>query len=132
MIKIKKLFIYFIPPVLFYLFHLFLDFTFDVYTRFSWFDNLMHFAGGIVLVITFFPLLTYFEKERNLKLDRIWKFIFVTSLVVLVAVLWEFYEFVMGYFFGFNWQPSVADTIGDLFLGMSGGIIAGLFFLWKK
>jgi hypothetical protein len=132
MIKIKKLFIYFIPPVLFYLFHIFLDIVFDVYVKFSWFDNLMHFTGGIVLAFTFFPLLTYFEKEGNLKLGRIWKFIFVISLVVLIAVLWEFYEFVICYFFGFNWQPSVADTIGDLFLGMSGGIIAGLFFFWKK
>jgi hypothetical protein len=128
MIRLKNIFIYFIPPTLLYLLHLFLDISFDVYTRFSWFDKLMHFSGGAVLVITFFPLLTYFEKRGNLKLGRIWKFIFVISLVVLVAVLWEFYEFVICYFCGCNWQPSVADTIADLALGMFGGLIVTLIF----
>lgn len=130
--KLKKILSYFTLPVLFYLFHLILDFVFDVYTKFSWFDKLMHFSGGVVLAFTFFLILNYLQEEGDLRTNRLIKFIFAISLVISVAVFWEFYEFAMDYFFHVNWQPSVADTIGDLFLGMSGGIIAGLIFLLKE
>jgi hypothetical protein len=130
--KLKKISNYFALPVLFYLFHLFLNFVFDIYERFSWFDKLMHFFGGIILAFTFFPILNYLQKEGDLKVDKLIKFIFAISLIISVAVFWEFYEFIMDYFFNVNWQSSVADTISDLFLGMFGGIIAGLIFLWKE
>lgn len=128
MLKPTKILSYFILPVYFYLFHLFLDFAFDVYTRFPGFSNVMHFSGGVILFFTFFPLLNYLNRENYLKLDKIATFIFVISLIISVAVFWEFYEFAMDYFFDVNWQPSIADTLGDLFLGMSGGIVAGLLF----
>jgi hypothetical protein len=130
--KLKKIPNYFVLPVLFYFFHLFLNFVFDIYTRFSWFDKAMHFSGGIVLAFTFFPILNYLHKEKYIILNKFVKFVFAISLIISVAVFWEFYEFVMDYFFNVNWQSSVADTIGDLFLGMLGGIVAGLIFLWKE
>ena len=132
MLNTKKIFSYFILPVLFYLLHLFLDITFDIYTKFSWFDKLMHFSGGVILAFTFFPLLNYLHKENYLVFNKFVKFVFTISLIISVAVFWEFYEFIIDYFFNVNWQPSVADTMGDLFFGMFGGIVAGLIFLLRE
>ncbi|MCK9595610.1 hypothetical protein M0R19_00265 [Candidatus Pacearchaeota archaeon] len=132
MLKLTKILNFFIIPVSFYLVHVFLDIVFDIYAKFPNFANVMHFSGGIILAFTFFPLLNYLNKEGFLKLNRFMKFIFVISLIISVAVFWEFYEFVMDYFFNVNWQPSLADTMGDLFLGMTGGIIAGMIFFRKK
>ncbi|MEK6842271.1 MAG: hypothetical protein AABX84_00490 [Nanoarchaeota archaeon] len=132
MLRLDKILTYFLIPTSFFLFHMFLDLVFDIYTKFPWFGNIMHFSGGIVLGFTFFPLLNYLNEEKYLKLDKIMKFIFVLSLVGLFAIFWEFYEFTMVNVFSVNWQMTYGDTIIDLFLGLIGGIIASAIFLWKK
>lgn len=132
MLKLKKFLSYLIIPVFFFLFHLFLYLVLDIYKRLPGFSNIMHFLGGVILAITFFSFLNYLQREGDLKINKLMNFIFVISLVISVAVFWEFYEFVMDYFFNVNWQISVADTMGDLALGIIGGITVTLVFLLKK
>ncbi|MEK6898044.1 MAG: hypothetical protein AABX28_01655 [Nanoarchaeota archaeon] len=93
---------------------------------------MMHFLGGISAGYSFFLVLSYFESEYSLKLNRFFTILFVTSLVAFIAVLWEFYEFAVDYFFGTNWQASLGDTMLDLLLGIVGGLFIVLFLIFKK
>ena len=51
--------------------------------------------------------------------------------VSFVAVLWEFHEFLLDYFFHTAIQSSVADTMGDLFFGLVGGFIASIYMVYR-
>ncbi len=54
------------------------------------------------------------------------------SFVALTAVLWEFMEFGMDYFFGVVMQPDLTDTMSDLALGLLGALVVALFKRQKR
>ena len=53
----------------------------------------------------------------------------IVGLVMIAAVLWEVYEFLWDQIFGTLFQPSKADTIKDLIMGMLGGIVFCVLFV---
>src|SRR3989344_7408567 len=103
MLRLDKVLSYFLIPTFFYMFHMFLDLVFDIYTKFPWFSNVMHLLGGLMLGFTFFPLLNYLNEEKYLKTDKFMKFVFVISLVALISIFWEFYEFSIVNLFDLDW-----------------------------
>ena len=99
------------------------------YYIYWWFDIPMHFLGGFSIGITSSFLLSLFQKKQYLgKINFLLGIIFVVSMVSLTAVGWEFFEFLMSNLYHLNLQPSLNDTLADLFFGIFGGIIAGLIF----
>jgi mannose/fructose/N-acetylgalactosamine-specific phosphotransferase system component IIC len=63
MLKPERILSYFLIPAFFFLFHVLLDLVFNVYGKFPWFSSVMHFAGGMMLALTFFLLLNYLNKK---------------------------------------------------------------------
>ena len=127
--KLLRILSFFIFPACVFVFSKFIDMAFDAYVVFPWVDIPMHFLGGISIAYTSFLFLRYFKEEGFISINR--KFLhvlFVVSLVALVAVLWEFYEFLQFYFFGIPTQPSVADTMLDLFVGLIGAAFGSFVF----
>lgn len=117
----------FYPPFLLYTFQYFMVVFFDLYRTWPPFDIPMHFLGGVTMGITGYFLLQIAREEKWLKIESKLVFLFVVvCFVSLMATLWEFYEFVMDYYFHTVNQPSIADTMGDMFLGLSGGLVAGM------
>ncbi len=55
--------------------------------------------------------------------------LFALGIVAITAVCWEFAEFAGDVFVYHSnyFQPSIGDTMKDLFLGLSGGLIASIF-----
>lgn len=49
---------------------------------------------------------------------------------VVAAVIWEFAEFVSDRYFGTGAQVSVADTMGDLLMGMLGAGVVMVGWGW--
>jgi hypothetical protein len=100
------------------------------------FDIVMHILGGF-WVGTF--LLYFFEEHPRLSpLHETggWRaFVSLVSLVVLVGVLWEFYEFLAAYLPVILRNASTpefqtyTDTLGDLLCDITGSIAAGLAFI---
>jgi len=101
---------------------------FDVYSLISWIDMPMHFIGGIFIGGSYFLLLKMLQREGFLgETHNLLHFIFVISLVALTTIIWEFGEFTLD-FIG-NWgglQPSLTNTMQDMFLGMVGGSVGCL------
>jgi len=122
----KKTLIFFF--VILALYHL-LGLIYSLYYIFWWYDILAHFGGGILAAIIFWR----FFKNRISGISTIFQFLFLVSFVSLIGVLWEFFEKFLDFFFKFNYQGDVNDTLLDLAMDILGGFFVGIFgFGWNS
>lgn len=131
MLKITKILGFFAFPVFVILWNAIFTMT-GLYDKFLWLDIPMHLIGGVAIANSFLLILDYLHKERYLRINKFFLFIFAVSLVSLFAVLWEFYEFSVDLFFHLNYQLGLEDTLFDLFLGLVGGVVRSGIFVLKK
>lgn len=108
-----------------------------------WFDIIMHFLGGFWVALLFFNLNSKFNflpdnlLTNNLTINNLTILVLALGFVALIAVCWEFFEFLYDVFIsskGYSGvaQLGVADTIGDLFFGLLGGLIASIIIRMKQ
>jgi len=128
----KKLFevsSFFIFPFCVFLFSLFIDHSFNAYVIFPWIDIPMHFLGGFSIAYTSVLFLKFFHKEKLISINNLILFVFViVSFVMVIAVLWEFWEYLMDFVFGTSFQLGLEDSLFDLFMGMFGGFVGAIIF----
>jgi|TARA_B100000315_G_scaffold77842_2_gene71160 hypothetical protein len=122
----KHILKYLIPPILLFILGWILYFL-GLFNSITWLDTLMHFLGGIVLGYTYFFIIKHFISKKYLKLNVFFMILFVTSLVAFTTVLWEFYQFFLALFTTIPVQLSIEDTLLDMFVGISGGLLAVIF-----
>ena len=121
-------------PVLVYIFNTtFQSLASDFYITYS-IDTLAHFLGGLSIAYSASYALFLMEREKWIKIQKdILKAAIVIGSVMSFAVLWEFYEFIYDLFlWGDTMQPSVADTIKDLCVGMIGAVVFSYLFVYLK
>ena len=96
-------------------------------------DPVMHFSGGIAAAYFFLhlPRLTprYFGK-----IAPVTRYLLGFGLVTVVAVLWEFGEYLADFFLSTRMHQTIGGTLRDLFNGMSGAtVLMGIdFWLWRR
>lgn len=122
--------------VLFVFASLFLGEVRGYYTRFWWWDALLHTGAGFLLGILGF-LLVYSFNERglgNLQLKPSFVALFSFTFSLALGALWEIFEFGMDQVFGLNMQKSgLVDTMWDLIVNVIGAAaIALLGYGWLK
>ena len=108
--------------------------VFDIYAVFPWFDNVMHLAGGFatgMLGVAIHHNIT--NEEHRIDTPYWYHILFVVGFVALVAVAWEFHEYLIDNTIGlwYDWpqyQLSLRDTMSDLSLGGLGGLLAAHIF----
>ena len=126
--KFLRILSFFAFPAILFFFSLCIGEVFDVYLIFPWVDIPMHFLGGFLIAYMATLFIKFFREENLLRINNRLVFVLiVVSLVGTIAVLWEFWEFFMDYFFYLNWQPSLEDTLLDLFMGLFGGFSFAIF-----
>jgi len=86
-----------------------------------------HFFGGVAI--------TYFYRSaiRNSQtiignIPHPIQIFFAFTATGTTAVLWEFYENILDYFFGFHMVLGLSDTLKDLLMGLLGALILSLFY----
>ncbi len=105
------------------------------YTRFWWWDSLLHFGSAIVLgIIGFLIIYTLnYEPKIKIKLDAKFVALFAFSFAIMIGAVWEIFEFFMDQNFGMNMQKTgLDDTMYDLIIdtvGASIASIAGYFYI---
>jgi|SRR3989338_1283881 len=110
-------------PIMILLIHSFFAYL-DLYRTIFWIDIPMHFLGGMALGYSLSLFLRIIQNNGHLgKTHEIIFFGLVVSLVALAAVTWELLEFSLDLIDNAMRQPSLANTMKDLFLGISGGMI---------
>lgn len=101
--------------------------TFHIYTVWPDYDVVTHFLGGCSIAVSWSIIRRVLDRDE----PRWYGMLTTIAMVGLAAVLWEFSEFLMdrnGLFLGgFVNQPSIADTMGDLFFGLLGGTAVAAF-----
>ncbi|MEK7131675.1 MAG: hypothetical protein AAB797_03005, partial [Patescibacteria group bacterium] len=97
-------------------------------------DTLSHLLGGLAIAYSANYALSLMERKKWITIQKnILRAGIIVSTVMTIAVLWEFYEFIYDiYLLGPTAQPSVADTIKDLCLGMLGAVIFSYLFVYLK
>ncbi|RME77908.1 hypothetical protein D6774_02750 [Candidatus Woesearchaeota archaeon] len=116
---------------------LFLGEIHSYYTRFWWWDLVLHAGSGIGLGLCGFLLLYLLTKEKKLKTSPILTALFIFSFALAMGTLWEIFEFTMDQLFGTSMQKSgLMDTMGDLIVDGLGALVVSVaswvYFKLKK
>ncbi|MFA6585833.1 MAG: hypothetical protein WCS86_01595 [Candidatus Paceibacterota bacterium] len=96
---------------------------FHWYSSIWYLDMPMHFFGGFWIGLAFIWLFKIKEISFRLILK-------IISVVLLVGVLWEFFEIVVNNYIILD-SFNTLDTLSDIFFDLAGGIFAILYFLKK-
>lgn len=100
-----------------------LAFKYFLYWRLWWFDVVMHFLGGVwIMLVSYyiFYVSDYAKHVRHLS-KKYSPFILSLSSIVFVGIFWELFELNMRVSVQANY---VLDTSLDLFMDMSGWVVA--------
>jgi hypothetical protein len=122
----------FISPIIVFVIHL-LSINFGFYTLIPNLDVPMHFAGGMAIAAMAIQLLNFFEKQKQITFkSHILHAFLLLAIVGFVASLWEISEFSADIFLGWSLQYSLFDTMKDMILGLTGGAIVIISWIYGK
>lgn len=110
-----------------------------LYSWYPYYDAPMHFGGGVAMGVLALALWDNHIRSVTFTSKKPWArdvfFTFcVLGFVALIGIGWEWFEFVFDELVVVRqqWglaQTSLADTMGDLFLDLAGGLAV---VLWRK
>lgn len=94
---------------------------------------ILHFAGGFWVFVIARHVAEHYGNKVTGEHKNIITFLVFISFVVLVGVLWEFFEFILDRYIvesGFTYLKGVfEDTLLDLLMDILGGMAAFLMYL---
>jgi len=114
---------------------LFLGDVKSYYTRFWWWDAILHIGSGIAFGFIGFLILYILYKGDKIKAKPSTIAIFSFSFGLAIGTMWEIFEFAIDNIFKANMQKSgLVDTMWDLIIDGAGAFIASLmgYFYIKK
>lgn len=99
---------------------------------FSGFDKVFHTLGGVVIAYAIYVFCTTYGLSWWRGLPRYAQFAIILAGVMSVGVIWEWYEFAHDFFLQTHYQPSNADTMGDLLYDTLGAAVTSLILTARK
>ncbi len=107
--------------------------NFQFYALIPNLDVPMHFVGGMAIAASAIQLINFFEKNKFVTFNSHWLRAFIlVALVCLAASIWEMSEFSADLFLGWHLQYSLFDTMKDMILGLTGGIVVIISWAYGK
>lgn len=107
---------------------------FNAYIRFPWLDMPTHFAGGIAMAYLYLIVIRHAQMLTG-AIPLVIQGLLSVGLTAVTAILWEFLEYLSDIAFGTMMNLGVADTLSDLFFGLSGAcllVVALSFFIYGE
>jgi hypothetical protein len=99
----------------------------DFYTRFWWWDLMLHSLSSLTIGIMGFLAIYVFHMTRRVQMAPIYIASMTFCLTVTMGTLWELFEFSLDWFFQFTMQKSgLIDTMTDLMVDVIGAFIAAI------
>lgn len=99
----------------------------DFYHRFWWWDLLLHSVSALVFGLIGFLLVYVFYSSHRVRMSPFYVALFSFVFALSIGTLWEIFEFLMDWGFGFNMQKSgLVDTMTDLMVDAGGGALAAV------
>jgi len=123
-----------VGAILFIYATLFLGEVHGYYTRYWWWDLVLHSGSALGIGMIGFIILFIMDKSGKIKARPITIAIFTFCFALAIGALWEIFEFAMDQLFGLNMQKSgLLDTMSDLIVDAIGAFVAATFgFLYLK
>ncbi len=94
-----------------------------------YFDKVVHTFCGVIFAELFYLLYKYYLRDDKRKSLM---FIFINGCNMATALIWEFYEFLMLFFFQYDAirnSTGVYDTITDMMVATIGGLLLSLYLI---
>jgi hypothetical protein len=108
----------------------------DFYEKIWWWDLALHGLSALTIGIIGFLSIYVFYMTRRIRVAAGWIATITFALAVSVGTIWEIFEFLMDWYFGFNMQKSgLTDTMTDLLINAAGAAFAatiGYFYVYKE
>lgn len=102
----------------------------EYYTKFWWWDKMLHTMSGVILGFIGYLLIYILNKEDKgrVRLSPAFTALFALSFAVFMGTLWEIYEFCGDNLLGLSMQNnSLNDTMWDLIADTVGACVACLY-----
>lgn len=119
--------------LLFILFAQLLGSILHFYGIIYWYDSFMHYISGILTSFLAVIILILFNKYDDN--DKVFNVIFILSITLTVASLWEIFEFTTDNLLGGDAQRVVAtgvtDTMKDIICALLGSILFSFCYLYE-
>jgi hypothetical protein len=97
------------------------------YQRYWWWDILLHSVSALVMGLIGFLLVYIFYSTYRIRMAPLYVGLMSFGFAVTVGTLWEIFEFLMDWAFGFNMQKSgLVDTMTDLMVNAASAFLAAL------
>ncbi len=120
-------------PIIVFVGYIILAFGLEIYAVYPWFDIPFHITGGVSIAYAAYQYLAYLRNRFTKKrLPAIHTWILIVMCVAAIAVLWELYEYILQFFFPPEEPMTLADTMYDVLVGITGGAVSGAFFIYYK
>jgi len=97
------------------------------YTKFWWWDIVLHTSSGVVIGFAGFLIMFVLHKKNKIKSSPFLISMFVFCFSLAIGAVWEIFEFGMDSCFGFNMQNSLRDTMWDLIVDSVGAFVVSIF-----
>ena len=121
-----------LPPGAVVLLHGLFSLGLGLYGHVPSLDIAMHLAGGMTVAYSFGVLLDLLEAHRLIAFGHeLVRAFVIASLVTSAATGWEFVEFLCDRFAGTRAQLGLRDTLGDILVGILGGL-AFLVLVYRR
>lgn len=100
-------------------------------------DITAHFLGGLTISWSAMIAWSFAKKAKYITTFQPWMMYYMIATAgLVVGVFWEWWEFWMQRWTGSMYQPTIADTMQDLFMDLIGGIffiiLAKQYFLERS
>jgi hypothetical protein len=122
--------------ILFLYASLFLGELHGYYTKFWWWDVVLHSSSGIALGFAGFLIIYILHNIEKVQAKPIWIAIFAFCFALAIGAIWEIFEFSMDQLFNLNMQKSgLMDTMWDLIIDSIGALITssiGYYYIKGK
>lgn len=104
-----------------------------LYDLWHWYDMPMHFFGGVAMAVLAWALWDRYIRDikfavRHPAAKRIAFVLWLVGFTAIIGIAWEWFEFALDMFVfpTLNAQPSIADTMADLFFDLTGAATVSL------
>jgi len=97
------------------------------YRKYWWWDLMLHSFSSLMMGLAGFLFIYVFYMTHRIRLAPVYVAIVSFGCAITIGTLWEVFEFLMDWFFGFNMQKSgLVDTMTDLLVNIAGALVAAL------
>ena len=111
-------------PLIVFLTHLIASQVFKVYQRFPPLDIPMHLIGGFVIAFFISGSAAVFQRHGIIQISNLLlRATLIFALTCTAAVFWEFLEYISDHTIGTHSQTNLEDTLLDMLLGITGGVV---------